>query len=499
MKSLSMVFVAMFVVMFFLSCGKSNDTQTTDEDQSVANSDQDEDAFNDADVDFSSKPGDSFFSDPLNIQYTFKGYINDYSVVNTDDEQKGSMELTLKIGELDLSLNDIPTSYTYTYPDSAPENQRGKTFVAIVSAGGVAQDDGFQTYYVFINAFNVEKLKNLKENNIREFNSADAEAGVNINKYYVKSRADGSNVYRKCLKGVSPLDNKSKYFINNSSNKDFAVSETMLAWGNVEITDVLSDDVKEKLTEYNGEFCTFSLNGTDLTKDEYEAELVKDVTQFDCEMPEEFLTPISEKYGIIKIKGKINTSQNDSMGQSELKLQDNVITMDNLLQIQSANNSGNEIITLDSAGDIQTITGQTHYKYKYFQTIISKNLLKELKEEGKESLLIDDVISHESAISSVYEIEEKQITGKTLQKVCTIALATETPQSKIFFCFKNNVNFTDGEILQGAANTALNDDESYLLKAAGVETISELCYCASYTSSSYTPSVNCEEFENTEL
>lgn len=504
---MNVMIVTMLMMMFFLSCGESDNTQKNDEeskideDQSIADSDPDEDSVNDDDAPLPSKPGDDFFNDPLNVQYTFKGYINDYEVVNTEEEQKGSMELSLKMGDLDLTLNDIPTSYTYTYPETAPENQRGKTVVAVVSAGGVAQENGLQTYFVFINAFNVDKLKELKNNSIREFNAEDAEAGVNINKYYVKARADGSRVYRRCLIGMSPAENKSRFFINNGSNKDFAAGETMLAWGNVEVTTELNPEATKTLTEYDGEFCSFSIGGEPLTKDEYEAEMVKDVTQFDCEMPEEFMTPVSEKYGIMKVKGKINPAQGDTstIGQSELKLGESSVALDSLFQIQKANDSVKDVITIDSAGDIQLITGQTHYKYKYFQAIVPESLLTDALADGQESIYIEDVLGHESVATVVYDVEEKQVTGKTLQKVCVIAAPAKTPASKMFLCFKNNVEFAQGEIFQGAVNAALDDDETYLLESNGVEDASELCYCASYTTSDYTPAADCEEFNNTEM
>ncbi len=505
MKKLNLMMIVLLVVFFMSGCGgddpQKNDSESQSDEDAAETEDEPDEDVSDADEPVPNKPGDDFFSDPLNVQYTFKGYINDYEVINTEDEQKGSMELTLKMGDLDLTLNDIPTSYTYTYPETAPENQRGKTVVAVISAGGVAQENGLQTYYVFINAFNVDKLKELKKNNIREFSSSDAEAGVNINKYYLKARADGSRVYRRCLKGMSPVENRSKYFINSSSNTDFKAGEAMLAWGNVEVTTELSSEVTKNLTEYDGEFCSFSIDGETLTKDEYEAEMVKDVTQFDCEMPEGFMTPVSEKYGIMKVKGKINPAQGDTstIGQSELKLGESSVSLDSLFQIQKANDSVKDVITIDSAGDIQLITGQTHYKYKYFQAIVPESLLKDALADGQESLYIEDVLGHESAATVVYSVEEKQITGKTLQKVCIIAAPAKTPASKMFLCFKNNVEFAQGEIFQGAVNAALDDDESYLLESNGVEDASELCYCASYTSSDYTPAADCEEFDNTEM
>ena len=505
MKKLSVIMVTVFMSMFFLSCGENdsqkNDNESqSDEEVTEAENEPDED-FSDADQPAADKPGDDFFSDPLNIQYTFKGYINDYEVVNTEDEQKGSMELSLKMGDLDLTLNDIPTSYTYTYPETAPENQRGKTVVAVVSAGGVAQENGLQTYFVFVNAFNVDKLKELKKNNRREFSAAEAEAGVNLNKYFVKARTDGSRVYRRCLVAMAKTEDHSRYFINNGSNTDFKAGEAMLVWGNVEITTELNPETTKNLTEYEGELCSFSLDGEPLTKDEYEAEMAKDVTQFDCEMPEGFMTPVSEKYGIMKVKGKINPAQGDTstIGQSELKLGESSVSLDSLFQIQKANDSVKDVITIDSAGDIQLITGQTHYKYKYFQAIVPESLLKEALAKGDESLYIEDVLGHESVATVVYSVEEKQITGKTLQKVCVIAAPAKTPASKMFLCFKNNVEFAQGEIFQGAVNASLDDDEAYLLESNGVEDASELCSCASYTSSDYTPAADCEEFDNTEM
>ncbi|HSW60653.1 MAG TPA: hypothetical protein VLJ60_07620, partial [bacterium] len=465
-KSISLMIT---VFIFFLSCGgetaqKNDNESQNDEEISETENEPDEEAVDD-ESEPPAKPGDNFFNEPLNVQYTFKGYINEYKDINTEDEQKGSMELTLKMGVIDLTLNDLPTSYTYTYPETAPENQRGKTVVTVISAGGFAQENGLQTYYLFINSFNVEKLKELKKNNIREFSAEEAEAGVNLNRYYLKARADGSRVYRRCLIGMSPAENKSMFFINHSSNKDFAAEETMLAWGNVEVTTDLDPEVTKNLTEYEGKFCSFSIDGEPLTKEEYEAEMIKDVTQFDCEMPEGFMTPFSEKYGIMKVKGKISPAQSDTstIGQSELKLGENSVALDSLFQIQAANDSVQDVITIDSAGDIQLITGQTHYSYKYFQAIVPKSLLTEALADGKESLYIEDVLSHESAATVVYNVEEKQITGKTLQKVCVIAAPAKTPASKMFLCFKNNVEFAQGEIFQGAVNTALDDDEDYLL------------------------------------
>lgn len=503
MKKFSVLFVAVFVFMFFFSCGEStqeNDNESKSDDE-VSETENEPDEDSDHETELPTKPDDSFFSDPLNIQYTFKGYINEYAVINTEEEQKGSMELTLKMGDLDLTLNDIPTSYTYTYPETAPENQRGKTVVAVISAGGVAQENGLQTYYVFINAFNADKLKELKKNNIREFSAADAEAGVNVNKYYVKARADGSRVYRRCLKGTSPLENRSKYFINSSANNDFKAGEAMLAWGNVEVTTELNPEITKNLTEYEGDFCSFSLGGEDLTKEEYEAELVKDVTKFDCEMAEDFLVPFSEKYGVMKIKGKINPPQSDTstIGQASVNLNDKEIVLDSILKIQSGSDSVKEVLTLDSAGDVETISGNNHYKYKYFQAIVPKNFLKELKEKGEESVLIEDVLGHESVGSIVYNVEEKQLAEKVIQKVCVMAVPSKTPASKMFLCFKNNIEFADGEEFQGAVNIALNNDEEYVLEEMKVETVEELCYCASYDSTSYTPAENCDEFNSTEM
>lgn len=499
-KQMFSVLLVFICSILFIACGGGGDAApVNDSDSAVVTDNNDAATVNDSDTAApATKPGNDFFVPEKNMRYEFKGYLNKYEDINSANEVKGAMDMTFKFGEFDLTLNDQPTAFVYTYPETASETLRGRTVAGIFSVGNIEQKDGLVIYYLFGGDFNIVKLKELKAKGAAQFNNTDSDATASVQKYYLKNRADGSNVLRRCLKAVISDKEESKFFINSTANTGFAVGESFLVWGNVAFSSEFSEETKSKLTDYNGELCSFSLNKVPITKEEYDIEMNKDVTQFDCEMPADFMTPKSEKYAIVKIKGKINPAQSDTSttGSCKVKADDTVMTLEDILKAQSGKTeTGEDVITLDGAGNIEALGSQTHYKYKYMQTIIMRSLLEKEKSAGKESILLEDILSNPQTGSVLYDVEEKQLSTKTLQKVCIAGMPDKAPAvSSIFMCIKNNKDFVDGEEIQGAAYVSMNTDESYLFELMKVDSKEKLCNCSSYTQTDYTPAADCTEF-----
>ncbi len=527
-KSVLTILAVFFAASLMISCGDeggskkssasgdsdvSTDSEKTDEDlvedkelsdnevedKEVADNEI-EDKEGDSDVvKPSPKPGDDFFTPEKNAVYTYKGAINKYEDLNSPDINGGVMDVKVKLDSIDVALNDMPAAFKFTYPDTAAENLKGKTVIGIISVGGIEQKDGFTTYYIFINDFNLENLTKLKADNKFEFTQAEGDSNANLQKIYLKERADKSRVVRKCVKGVIDKNSDSKFFINHTANKTFDIGENIFVWANIGLTSALSDEMKAALTEYEGEYCTFTLDQKPITKDEYEAELVKDVTQFDCNLPENYLTKPVGDYGLFKFKGKLVAGvslASPGIGNCEVSVDGNVIKLeDNLLGGVDKNQNGDPIVVFTGVGNIEILTSQSHYKFDMFQAIMTQKILADEKAANKESCIFTDIQGNENFGVYYTTIENKDSTGKTYQKACTQAVTAAAPaESSIFMCIKNNTSFAIDEEIQIAGNISINNDETYILEQLGTEGVNSLCTCVVATQTS-ADAIDCAEFD----
>ncbi|HOW52371.1 MAG TPA: hypothetical protein PLV42_10055 [bacterium] len=468
------------------------DTTTLDEDTATP----------DADTAMPTKPGDDFNTPERNVLFEFKGLINTYEDTMAQTDTKGVMDLTLKIGDINIAMNDYPTAYRLLYPDEEQYGELAGTEHLIFGAhGDLKQEGSYVLYYTIIIGMPVTNLENIKKEKMPEATAETLAARTNLLHTTYLNRADNSIVWRRCMIAVLDKPDESRLFVNFANNTDFTPGENILAWGNIALT---TDFDPEKLTgyeEYEGQWCTFRLNDTTITKAQYEEELVKDVTKLDCDLPEGFLAGVGDTSATYTFKGVINEAgaqQNTAgYGTFTVKIAGAEVPVSDYTAIAttSLGAAGQELVAVESLGGVEMISGQNHYKYNYFAAIVDKQTLLDAKESGDASCLFSGIGDGEKAFVQLFAVEEKQVSSVTYQKVCPTAVLAPLPAtSAILYCIGGNTAFAVGEEIQSAANVTLTTDEAYLMQVFEVDSPDKLCGC----NENYTTVIECSAFDAVE-
>lgn len=505
-KMITMTAAMVAAFLLFAACG-GEDPNTVTDDTAPADGDTttlDEDTLvPDVDTATPTKPGDDFNTPERNAVFEFKGLINTYDDVAAQTDTKGVMDLTLKIGDIDITMNDYPTSYRLLYPDDEEQygELAGTEHLVMGAHGDLKQEGNYVLYYTIVIGMPVKNLEEIKKNKTPQATAGTLEARANLYHTTYLNRPDNSIVWRRCVIAVLAAPEESLLFVNFANNSDFTPGENLLAWGNIALT---VDFDPEKLTgyeEYEGQWCNFKLDDTVITKEQYEEELVKDVTKLDCDLPEGFLDGAGDTSATYTFKGVINESgvqqYTAGYGTFTVKVAGEVVEASDYIATASAavGTGGQELVTIDSAGGLVTITGQNHYKYNYFSAIVDKQALLDAKEKGDASCLFSGIGDGALAFVQLFAVEEKQVDSVTYQKVCPTAVLAPLPAtSAILYCIGGNTEFAVGEEVQSAANITLTTDESYMMQIFEVDSADKLCGC----NENYTTVIECSAFDAVE-
>jgi hypothetical protein len=409
------------------------------------------------------------------------------------------MDLTLKIGDIDITMNDYPTAYRLLYPDEEQYGELAGTEHLIFGAhGDLKQEGSYVLYYTIIVGMPVTSLEEIKKNKTPEATAGTLEARTNLYHTTYLRRADNSIVFRRCMVAVLDKPEESRLFVNFANNVDFTPGENILAWGNIALTTDFDPTQLTGYEEYEGQWCTFKLDDTTIDKAQYEEELVKDVSKLDCELPEGFLDGAGDTSATYTFRGVINEAgaqQNTAgYGTFTVKIAGTEIPVSDYIAIAttSVGTAGQELVAVESAGGLVTISGQNHYKYNYFSAIVDKQTLLDAQGAGDTSCLFSGIGDGALAFVQLFYVEEKQISSTIYQKVCPTAVLAPLPAtSAILYCIGGNTAFAVGEEVQSAANVTLTTDEAYMMEVLQVDSADKLCSC----SENYTTVIECTAYD----
>lgn len=486
-----LLLAAVVFIFMLTSCGdgddntgEKNDSETSDKtevEDEVDNEVQDEDRKED---ELKKEPGDDFYEPKLHLTMEFEGMIN-----SEEDAQNNSV--TNGIASLNLDFNgnkeDAFTAQPFTYITKVKEesalgdSHAGKDLlVGGFFSDDIKQEDGFVKYKALYFGMLVEPLRNAKESK-EQIISLDGLDFINYMTVQYKKRADGVVVRRSCLLAVEKDGSSdSKYFLDFSGSGNYEPGDNLHFFANLEL-DYDEEDFKENgLEEDEGLFCTYKMDGEDISKAEYEVEVEKTGVELSCELPESFETPPEDNYVDMLFKGEITSSDNvkGDLGVTNLVLHGEKITVDDY---QSSayiwtDENGKKLI-IEAMGGVKAISGNEHLEFKVSRFIFPYDTLSEVFTDGDETCHI--IYSTENLIHYSYEVDEqKTIDGNYNMKACTKAIpAKESTFFDAFFCTKGNTDFSEGESIEMRAIVNISDDEEWLKEVYEVESLEEICLC----------------------
>ncbi len=497
--------VAGAAVLFCLSCGSGTDPVIDEAtaDSDTANSGTEGEAVvTDQDTAKpASKPGDDFFSPQREVTFEFKGIINTYDDVLAQTDTKGVMDMTMRFDGKEFTMNDYPTAFTVTYPEDAPEHLRGKRFVQMGSHGDLKSEGGIVSYYTFIVSFPAEFLSTIKSEGRPQFTFGETGMISSLTFTEYKKRADSSVVLKKCMKGIV-IGADSAFFINHAQNSAFEAGENFLTWGNAAITAQFDPAKLTGYEEYKGQWCQFRLDDTAISKEKYEEEYNRDMSKLDCELPAGFLDGAGDNSVTYTFRGKMNmqgSQDNKGFGTFTVKIDGKPVEVSDYIATAGAAISpeNQDLIAIESAGGLESINGDKHYKYNYFITVVDKKTLLEAKTAGNSSVLLSDIGDASVAYSQLVAVEQKAVSATSVyQKACYTAIIAPKPdKSAVFYCIAQNETFAVGEEIQAAANVTLTTDKEYMIKLLKLNSADELCSCSTFDGNTGNP-IECSVYDD---
>lgn len=479
-----LLWAAIFFCCFILiSCGESSD-KTTGGDSYTANNDTETSSDSDSAVK-KNEPGSEFKVSAAEnyLYYDFKGLINsqqDYEA-SKGTVGMGKGEITLAGKDKITISENIMASRTTIPDDYSIAEMRGKQYL-MINGYNILEGTANSAKYIYLGmGLPVEALAEMKT--AGNYQSALPKwSWINFYNVTINVRKDGVNLSKYCyISKADYADQNSKIFINSDSNTNFDAGENILAWGNITL-------VKEYTVtpETEKDYCFFYKDSVIITKDEYDIEILKDGTEFDCALPDKYLDPFSESYGAFKFKGYLNDfniqNNNPKAGFGDYKVfVKNIDQKASDYRVMSGvySQNGTDAVYIQSLGSV-TEKGDKHYSYKITESYISRPALKALvenafiiKNEGADYTKIETL----NFVFNVYDLEEKLVGNDYYLKYCPVAVADlKNADSSIFSCHNKNIEFAVGEDIQIAGNIALTDDPDMFSLALGVE-LTNGCYC----------------------
>jgi len=486
MKKLMLIMILIFALT---SCGdgdnnneqqddnESNDTTKLD-DTEVADEDQEEEKLKE-------EPGDDFYTPKLHLVMEFEGMINSEEDAQNNSVTNGIASLTL---DFNGNKEDAFTAQPFIYLSKVKEDSvfgeqhaGADIFLGGVFSDDIKQEEGFVKYKALYFGMFKEPLINAKNSETQTI-TMDGLDFINYMDVKYKKRADNVIVRRSCLLASKKKEStESKYFLDFKGSGNYEPGDNMHVFANLELQYDVEDIKANGFEEDDGLLCKYRMGDEDITKAEYEVEVVKTGVELSCDLPEKFDTPPEDNYVDILFKGDITTSDGvkKDLGVTNLVINGEKITVDDYQSSAYIWNSvtDGELLVIESMGGIKAIAGNEHLEYKISRLIFTRDTVTTIFNEGDETCHM--IYSAENPFFYNYETnEQKTVEGVVNIKACTVAIpAEESTFFDAFFCTKENKDFSAGEAIEMRAIINVSDDEEWLKKTYEVDTIEEICQC----------------------
>lgn len=400
----------------------------------------------------------------------------------------GSGSATVSINNESINISSYPYSIERLIPeDSEIIDLRGKTAITAAMTKQNGYVDQFIDVDLFYFAIDQEILREMKEANEVENDLSEGWI-VFYDKLSVFIRSwDNGDFRRMCHKALKKPDGVSSIFLNYFDNEDFSSPEDLMIWGNFSLGEII------EITEANEEqYCTYRLNGSFISKNEFYQGIALAKPEFSCEIPADFLDNSSENYVSFQINGMINNVE-IPFEQNTLAWSDAVSVVNGTVVESSDFYSiiyyydgprAPDSLLIQFLGDVDQ-TNPDYDHANFLEIIVPRQTLIDAHDASQTLLSFDDQVLS----LSLEEFFIKTSNNVEYYKICPIAAGVTTADS-IINCNAQNTAFAIGENLEFTGNISLSTDPS--LFAPGV-TLENGCYCMNSSDSSI---IQCSEWED---
>lgn len=474
---------------------ESESTETTETTENSENAESELDEAEETEQQ-SATPGVDFFI-PTSENYmilTFKGVINsaeDYANGNTTPGV-GSAEITLKENQTTVSQTFMAITRKIPSDYSVPE-MRDKDYI-VFSAYNVLSSTSDSAEYVSISiGFSRDALNEIKSKLNYE---APMPPFSYVNFYDVsqKVRKDSAELLKYCWRSKGNYaSTNNKLYVNFSANTDFSPGENLKLWGNIDMTP------ETKATpETEKDLCLFYMNHDIISMEKYYEEIAKDGTEFDCELPENYMNPAADNAMVFKGVGVMNdlNSQDQSLipaygtfsvkiGGSEVNVSDYRVVVGRYITDTM------DVIYIQTIGGIVQLSS-SHYKMYQTETILGTQAALALAES--EHIITNPAESYLDVAniyfySNLQEIEQKNVGNDYYAKHCPKAITDlAAKNSSIYICNPEKIQFNPGDKAQIASNQVWTTDMNIIKSAFE---ITDDCWC----SKNETENISCDDFD----
>ena len=444
------------------SCGENTVTTDKSDEDGIETNDSDQSEY------VKAGPEDSFFENSAEnkLIFDFKGLINSAAAAQDQKAIGGIGKFNFTFGEDKIVLEGDKNLFTKKYPDDYEQPAlAGKDYLQMniysLNDQGTLENGNSTYIYEYLSmGIPTETMLKLKGNgeNIAPLPTL---SWMTLYSYYVVMRQDSKYFMQYCALSSAEPD-QSKLFVDHEANKSFSEGENLLFWGNVTMT-----EPREITQDNRDEFCIcYDSDGNNLTKEEFDEEIVKTGTDFSCEIPENFFDSEDENYIKFKFSGEINGGDDFKSGYAEfaiMELDGETYHADNYTSgAGSTQVLGQSAIYAQLVGDYSLINNNTAALYNDLQFFILMSELKAMKENEQNQLTFSSENTF-NFFSSFLRTKYMEIDGKGYVKSCPIALLdNESKNSEIYICLNEDNDFSPGNTFEIAARISVTDDEAKL-------------------------------------
>jgi len=279
----------------------------------------------------------------------------------------------------------------------------------------------------------------------------------------------------------------SKFSVDYDNNTSFSIGEDMIFWGNIALSK------PENITEKNrGEMCLFfDSSGNTLTKDTFDAEIVKTGTEFSCEIPPTFFDKNGEDYLKFKFRGTINGDENPAMGYTEfaeMEIGENLYHAGNYISSSGLTTVvSRKTLYVQMIGDYEPIDSTTS-EYNELQVFAPTRTFDDMKRDGIQEITYnsDNIFNF---LAVFLRTKYMEVDGKGYIKSCPIGvLDKDSLNSKLFVCIDENSEFTPGNEIEIAGRITVTNDKDKM--AAYYADNGCICYA-----SAGDEEITCDDFD----
>ncbi|MCK5808230.1 hypothetical protein KAH37_04505 [bacterium] len=446
------LYVAVFVMVIFLSCGNKTSSLVDDESPDT-----------DSPPSGHSQPADSFFEKETanTFIFDFKGLVNSDVDISAQKGVSGVGDFTFYFGDDTITLGGDKNCYRKKYADDYEKSDRaGKEFMQLsvysMKDDGALENGNSYYHYDYLSlGLSVDELIEAGESEKNELAMSEL-AWVTLYEYFVVSRADKRYFMQYCP--LSRADNAhSKFFIDYDNNDSFSVGENMLFWGNIALSELQT--VSEELRIESCLF--FDSDGNSLTKEQFDAEIAKTGTEFSCDIPDGFFDKNGEDYLKFKFRGQINGSEGGTTGYTEfaeMEIGEELYHAGNYTSSAGiARVVGRSTLYAQMVGDYELINNTTA-EYSELQVYVPIKELEKMRTDGLQELQYSsENIFNFFAV--FHKTKYMEVAGQGYIKSCPIGvLDKDAVSSKLFICIDEDSDFSTGNEIEIAGRVSVTND-----------------------------------------